>query len=240
MRDMLQVASSPRAKSETKVTVRPLRNGDHLTRQEFERRFDATPGLKKAELIGGIVFVSPPVSISEHGVPQADLITVLGLYRASTPGVIGAGEASVRVDDKNMPQPDLCLFIDPKLRGQAKIDADDYLVGAPDLVAEISATTASIDLHRKFDLYRQAGVREYIVWRTLDSEFDIFLRAGDDFVRVAIPPDGIYRSTVFPGLWIDCDALIAGNLAAALNTVQLGLESPEHTEFTQSLADRAK
>jgi hypothetical protein len=28
-----------------------LQPGEHLSREEFERRYDATPGLKKAELI---------------------------------------------------------------------------------------------------------------------------------------------------------------------------------------------
>ena len=43
------------------VSVPPLETGDRLSRAEFERRFDAMPGLKKAELIEGIVYIpSPP------------------------------------------------------------------------------------------------------------------------------------------------------------------------------------
>lgn len=42
--------------------IAPLEPGDHLTRDEFERRFDATPGLKKAELIEGQVKRLPLLS----------------------------------------------------------------------------------------------------------------------------------------------------------------------------------
>jgi hypothetical protein len=37
--------------------VPPLQNGDHLTFHEFERRYEAMPHVKKAELIQGVVFL---------------------------------------------------------------------------------------------------------------------------------------------------------------------------------------
>src|SRR2546421_12952432 len=36
-------------------------------------------------------------------------------------------------------------------RSQAKISEDDYLEGAPEFVAEVAASSASIDLHKKLD-----------------------------------------------------------------------------------------
>src|SRR5947209_7849232 len=121
----------------------PLVSGDHLTRAEFERRFDATPGLKKAELIEGVVYVAPPVSHDGHSHPHADLITVLGVYRAATSGVTGGDNGSIRLDLDNMPQPDAYLLIEPAFGGQARIDADGYVTGAPEFIAEIAATSAS-------------------------------------------------------------------------------------------------
>jgi hypothetical protein len=41
--------------------IPPLENGDHLTRDEFERRYEAMPELKKAELIEGEVHMPSPV-----------------------------------------------------------------------------------------------------------------------------------------------------------------------------------
>ena len=49
--------------------VPPLENGDRLTRDEFERRYEAMPHLKKAELIEGVVYVPSPVRYRHHGAP---------------------------------------------------------------------------------------------------------------------------------------------------------------------------
>ena len=57
-------------------------------------------------------------------------------------------------------------------RGQARIDEDGYVDGAPELVAEIAASSASIDLHAKRNAYRRNWVQEYLVWRTLDAQVD--------------------------------------------------------------------
>src|SRR5437763_6954003 len=82
----------------------PLENGDRLTREEFERRYDAMPDLKKAELIEGVVFMPSPVRIRRHSGPHADIGTWAGIYRAHTPGVGIGDNGSVRLDEDNMPQ----------------------------------------------------------------------------------------------------------------------------------------
>src|SRR5437773_5606378 len=89
------------------ATVPPLQNGDRLTRPEFERRYDAMPHLKKAELIEGVVYVPSPISTNHSG-PHFDVITWLGLYCAFTPGVKGFDNTSLRLDMDNEPQPDAC------------------------------------------------------------------------------------------------------------------------------------
>ena len=222
--------------------IPPLQNGDRLTRAEFERRFDATPNLKKAELIEGIVYMPPPVSFHYHGAPHADLLALLGTYRAATPGVRAGDNGSIRLDLDNMPQPDAFLIVSPDQGGQAAIDEDDYIVGAPEWIGEISATSASYDLHQKLNVYRRAGVREYLVWRTFDREIDYFvLREGryDRLPPQAAPARG-YRSEIFPGLWLDTEALLAGDLAAALRTLQAGIASPDHAAVAAALQSRHK
>jgi hypothetical protein len=98
--------------------VPPLQNGDTLTAEEFERRFDAMPGLKKAELIDGVVYMPPPVSDEDHGVPHFDLIAWLGMYRLATPGVAGGDNSTLRLDRRNRPQPDAYLRILPECGGR--------------------------------------------------------------------------------------------------------------------------
>jgi Uma2 family endonuclease len=216
--------------------IPPLQNGDQLTRQEFERRFDATPGLKKAELIEGRVYVSPPVSLEYHGEPHSNVICWLGNYRAATPGVRGGDNGSIRLDLDNMPQPDAFLLLDPAKGGQAHLDADGYVVGAPELVAEIAASTASYDLHAKLNVYRRSGVREYIVWRTYDRELDYFILNEGRYDRLAPGGDGICRSRAFPGLWLAPAALLNGELSEVLRVLQSGLTTLEHAAFVAQLA----
>src|SRR3954453_8208813 len=84
----------------------PLRNGDHLDRIEFERRYEAMPHVKKAELIEGVVYMPSPVSFDNHGEQHAHLMTWLGFYRAYTPGVRIGDNSTVRLDLDNEPQPD--------------------------------------------------------------------------------------------------------------------------------------
>ncbi len=146
-----------------RLSVRPpwLEFGDVLTRTEFERRYAAMPDLKKAELIEGIVHTASPVRADVHGIPHVDLATLLRVYATKHPGLIVADNATVRLDTLNEPQPDLLLM---KENGQAQLDADGYICGAPELVAEIAASPASYDLHQKKRTYQRAGVLEYIVW----------------------------------------------------------------------------
>ncbi len=214
--------------------IPPLQNGDRLTRDEFERRFDATPDLKNAELLEGVVYMAPPVSHTDHAAPHSDLTCCLIFYRALTPGVLGGDNASCRLDMKNMPQPDVYLFLSPVAGGQAKIE-DRYVVGAPELVAEVSATTASYDLHVKLDVYRRNGVREYIVWRVFDRAIDYFVLRDGRYEPLPLT-NGLYQSEIFPGLWLSPSALIAGDIAAAIRTIQEGCATPEHQAFAQRLA----
>jgi len=215
--------------------VPPLENGDTLTRDEFERRYEAMPHLKKAELIEGVVYVPSPVRHRYHGHQHTHVISWLGYYEAHTPGVEASDNVTVRLDLDNEPQPDALLFIDPACGGHALIDADGYIEGAPELVAEVASSSASYDLHAKLRVYRRNGVREYIVWRVLDQEVDWFVLRSGQYERLPLDAEGLYRSEVFPGLWLDPAALLRGDLATALAVVQHGLASPEHAAFATRL-----
>jgi len=212
--------------------IPPLQNGDCLTREEFERRFDATPNLKKAELIEGVVYLPPPVSV-EHGQPHFDLITFLGIYAANTPGVRGAGDCSVRMGPKNMPQPDVFLII-PR-GGKTRISKDKYVEGPPELIAEVAASSASYDLHVKMDLYQRQGVQEYIVWRVFEQEIDWFVLSKNKFKLLFPDSGGIFRSQIFPGLWLDAPALLRGDFATVMKVLKRGLRTKQHRDFVRKL-----
>ena len=211
--------------------VPPLQQGDRLTRAEFERRYEAMPDLKKAELIEGTVFMPSPVSIEKHSSPHAILVGWLVQYWAATPGVLVSVEGSVRLDPENMPQPDAFLMILPEHGGHARIDPDDYLEGAPELAVEVAASSVSYDLNEKRTVYCRCGVREYLVWRVPDGELDWFVLREGRFERLEPDAVGIYGSELFPGLWLDSGALLRGDLRAVFQALQAGLANSEHAEF---------
>lgn len=208
--------------------------GDRLTREEFERRYAAMPRLKKAELIDGVVYVPSPVRHVQHGRPHAQLMLWLGTYAAATPGVDVGDNGTVRLDLENEPQPDALLRL--ARGGTSRIDEDGYLDGPPELVAEVTASSASYDLHDKLRAYQRSGVREYVVWRTQDQALDwLVLRAGR-FAPLAPGEVGLLRSEAFPGLWLDPAALLALDAAGVLAALQGGLSSPEHAAFAARLS----
>jgi Uma2 family endonuclease len=214
-------------------TVPPLEGGDRLTRAEFERRYEAMPNLKKAELIEGVVYVPSPVRYTQHGHPDFTIAGWLGMYQAATPGTGGASNTTVRLDLDNEPQPDVLLRIERG--GLSRIGADGYLEGAPELAIEVTASSASYDLHDKLRAYRRNGIQEYIVWRVLDEELDWFVLREGRYDRLEADDAGIIRSEVFPGLWLAASALISGDLPAVLATIQAGLNAPEHAAFVERL-----
>lgn len=217
-------------------TIPPLTNGDKLTRYEFERRYNAIPKPKKAELIEGIVYIMPAaLRFRSHGQPHARILTWLGNYEVLTPGVALGVEPTVRLDLDNEPQPDAILIITPEAGGQTRLSEDDYIEGAPELVVEIAASSTAIDLHGKKQAYRRNGVKEYIVWQVLDQKLTWFSLEEGEYLELAPDQNGILRSRVFPGLWLAVNELLTGNMQSVLNVLQAGLQSVEHKAFIQKL-----
>lgn len=207
-----------------------LETGDRLTRTEFERRYSARPQLKKAELIEGVVYVPSPARYDGHGLAHAAMLGALHCYAAHTPGVGIADNATVRLDLDNEVQPDVLLRLESPAAAQSTVAADGYLEGAPELVAEVAASSTSYDLHDKLRAYRRNGVREYLVWRLHERRIDCYRLVDGDY-RPLPQEDGIIRSRVFPGLQLNVRALLQGDAAAALATAQAGVASRAHRAF---------
>jgi Uma2 family endonuclease len=211
-----------------------LENGDRLSRDEFERRYHMTPRHIKAELIDGVVYVASPVRVI-HCTPQSDLITWLGVYRASTPGTDVADNGTDRMDATNEPQPDAMLYVDVDRSTRLRLSADGYLEGVPEFIGEVSASSVSKDLGPKMQAYARNGVSEYLVWRVEDEAIDWFKLRDGNYVRMEPDESGIIRSRVFPGLWLDVAAMADRNLAHVLAVLNQGVQSVEHTAFVATL-----
>ncbi len=214
----------------------PLESGDHLRRAEFERRYEAMPWVKKAELIEGVVYIGSPVRNRSHGKPQGMIIGWLAMYIAATPGVELSDNATVRLDLDNEPQPDALLRIEPDVGGHSHVSEDDYIEGPPEFVIEIAASSASYDLHDKLHAYRRNMVQEYMVWRIYDQQIDWWELHEGEYQHLTPDENGIIHSRVFPSLCLNVPALLKGDLAGVLATQQSTLNNEEHAAFVVRLA----
>jgi len=208
-----------------------LEAGDRLTRDEFERRYSELPHVKKAELIEGIVYMPSPLRARSHGKPQGHVATWLGHYESETPGVESFDNSTVRLDLDNEPQPDLTLIMSPEKGGQTRFSDDDYIEGAPELVVEIVGSSRAYDLHQKKGAYRRNGVREYLAWITDEQRVIWWQLLKGEYQEIMPDAQGVLRSTVFPGLWLDSKALLRGDLKTVLTVLRRGIESAEHRTF---------
>ena len=197
------------------------------------------PHVEKAELIEGIVYMPSPVRYTQHGHPHILLAGWLAYYASKTPGLLIADNTTVRLDEDNEPQPDLFLALPPSAGGASRVDGDGYITGSPELVVEVAASTVSIDLHAKLNAYRRNGVAEYLVWLAEGGEPRWFTLTGGHYEpREAADAEGraVLRSGVFPGLWLDVEAMRAGDLAAMLAMVDRGVrDEPEYAELVERM-----
>jgi hypothetical protein len=222
-------------KTEKTETRPPFQAGDHLTRFEFERRYSAYPEIKKAELIEGVVYMPSPVRLPQHGSPHFNLIGWLNLYLMATPGLVGADNATVRLDWENEVQPDALVYIEPELGGQAFVGEDGYLEGAPEFIAEIAASTAAYDLHDKWRVYARSGVLEYLAVQVYEQKIDWFVLREGRYETLSPDDNGVHKSEIFPGLWLNGPAFWQRDMAKLKSTVEEGIQSPEHQVFVERL-----
>jgi Uma2 family endonuclease len=209
-----------------------LHNGDCMTQSEFHELYEQTAEGFRAELINGVVYVCEPLGLP-HGKSHIELSAIFAAYQGNTPGVEAGDNVSVILGKKDEVQPDLLMRILPEKHGRSgNTKKGEYVEGPPELIAEVAHTSRAIDLHLKKQRYARAGVLEYIVLCLRPSELRWFdLENGGE-----LQPDdeGIYRSNVFPGLWINRDALLKREYQAIMNTLNLGLASPQHAEFAKT------
>jgi Uma2 family endonuclease len=219
------------------IAIPFLENGDHLSRIEFERRYTATPRIKKAELIEGNVYMASPLHFESHAEPHALVMGWLTAYWFATPGVRLGDNATVRLDADNEPQPDALLRLPERVGGKSRVSPDDYIEGAPELIVEIAATSASYDLHQKRHVYRRSGVQEYLVWQVYEKRLDWWILTDGEYVPLSPDAQGLFRSPTFPGLVLDVAALLRGNGAKIVEQLQQAIQTPEHRAFVESLQE---
>jgi Uma2 family endonuclease len=217
------------------IPPKALVEGQHLDQPTFHALYEAAPPGTHAELIDGVVYMPSPVGV-DHGDTHDPVIVWLDYYAEQTPGVQVADSATTILGWKGEPQPDVSLRILPEYGGRTWV-AGGYIHGAPELVVEVSKTTRYVDLGPKHVDYERAGVLDYLVYAIDPIEVFWFGQEHGVLVQRAIDSDGLYRSTSFPGLWLDPQALMNGDRRRLREVVDLGCATPEHAAFVKKLAD---
>jgi Uma2 family endonuclease len=197
-----------------------LHNGDRLCASEFLAAYEGMSHLKKAELIQNTVYMASPVSALHHAEPDNLLQTLLGYYAQMTDGVVAATNVTVRLGPDDVIQPDAILRKLPEQGGATRLDEKGYLCGPPEFVAEIAASSASIDLHGKLEACRRAGVQEYFVWETQTPAIHFWQLVNNEVYEPVEAHHGILKSSLFPGLHFDVEALLLRDGKKALATLQ--------------------
>jgi Uma2 family endonuclease len=215
----------------------PLEAGDHLDQATFHARYEAMPPDFRAELIGGVVFVPSPLR-KEHGSHHALVMGWLTNYWIATPGTETLDNTTAILGDGSEPQPDAALIIEPERGGQTSVSEDGYAIGPPELIVEVASSSESIDLHRKHRDYEQAGVLEYVVVVLRQRVVRWFVLQDGTYRDMEADARGLFKSSVFPGLWLDAPALLRRDGRQVMATLQHGIETPEHTVFVQQLQAR--
>jgi Uma2 family endonuclease len=210
----------------------PLESGDCLDQKTFHARYEAMPEHVKAELIEGVVYMPSPLKL-QHGTVHGELIGWLSLYKAVTPGTQVADNATTILGPFSEPQPDASLFILPEYGGQTTVDDEGYLVGSPELLAEVSSSSQAYDVHAKRRDYDRADVQEYVIALLREQRVIWLVRRDGRLVDLAPGPDGVFRSEFFGGLWLDAAALLRCDTLRVHEVLRQGLSSPEHARFVE-------
>ena len=214
-----------------------LEAGDHLDQATFHARYAAMPPGFRAELLGGVVFVPSPLR-KEHGRHHALVMGWLTNYWIATPGTETMDNTTAILGDDSEPQPDAALIIEPESGGQTSVSEEGDATGPPELIVEVASSSESIDLHVKRRAYERAGVLEYVVVVLRQRVVRWFVLQDGTYREVEADAYGLFKSTVFPGLWLDAPALLRCDGRQVMATLQQGLETPEHAVFVQQLQAR--
>ncbi|MEM9703617.1 MAG: Uma2 family endonuclease [Planctomycetota bacterium] len=198
-----------------------LRNGMRMERREFHRRYELQPQGFRAELIKGVVYITDPMSKNRpHGRWTYLIQQWLGMYERRTPTVIGRADTTTALGEFSEPEPDAQL----RHRSEDEADEADVVTGPPGLVVEVADSTRRLDLGVKRHDYETEGVPEYLVVDLQRRQVRWFIRDDDQlFVDLAPDADGLYKSRVFPGLWLNAAALFAEDLTALEAAVEVGV-----------------
>jgi Uma2 family endonuclease len=202
-----------------------------MKQPEFHRLYVLCDEDTKFELVEGIVYMASPLS-KPHSDYDGRVGYALERYAEDTPGVEALHNATTILGAESEPQPDLGLRILPAFGGRSH-DEGKYVRGPVEWLGEIAYSSRDIDLSAKLRDYRATGILEYVVV-CVEEQVVRWLHFPTDR---ELRPDrqGIIKSRVFPGLWLDVPALFRLDSRAIRQAIEAGLNTKGHAAFVKRL-----
>jgi Uma2 family endonuclease len=159
------------------------------------------------EIIKGKIFKMSPAPSSKHQVISRNFSGILyqflknkkcQFFSAPFDVILPIKGKDFMQSDKVV-QPDIVVICNPDLI------KEQGCFGVPDWIIEIlSPNTAKKDLQNKFDLYEEAGVKEYWIVEPKNSTVEVFLLENNSYRRVgAYVLDDVVPCNTLEGLTID-------------------------------------
>jgi Uma2 family endonuclease len=150
----------------------------HWTYADY-KAWELKPG-ERYEIIDGEAYaMSAPNAF--HQAMLMELSKQIAVFLTGKPCKVYPAPYDVRLfyeedeSDDTVVQPDISVVCDKEKRGP------EGCRGAPDFVAEIlSPSNTAIEMQRKFEVYRDAGVREYWVLNSKDKSLTVYLFNGNN------------------------------------------------------------
>ncbi len=189
--------------------------------ETYLREYDG----QNVEYEDGRVIALSPVT-GTHDKITGFLYIFFSYYLATT------GEGEIRHDKFSMkmlidgkiraPEPDIMIVTSANLKHLT----ETYLDGAADLVIEVvSLESEARDRVDKYQMYEQAGVREYWILDPLYQE-TLFYHLGDDkkYHRQPTDDNGVYHSLVLPRIQLKPAILFQSPLPDPREAVRLANE----------------
>ena len=167
---------------------------------------------ERVELIKGRIFKMSPAPNLAHQKVSIQLSVIFGNHFDKHLCSIFSAPVDVALLDKSkstenqdihtIVQPDLIIVCD-----QEKLRDGKKVIGAPDLVVEIlSPGNSQKEMDAKFDLYQEAGVKEY--WVVFPTEKMIQIFALQDGKYIGLKPCVIpnpAKGLLFPDMEVDLE-----------------------------------
>ena len=185
-----------------------LEHDEHWTYADY-KAWELKPG-ERYEIINGEAY-----AMSAPNAAHQEMLIELGRQFANflvgKPCKVYPAPYDVRLfyeedeSDDTVVQPDLSVVCDENKRGK------EGCRGAPDLVAEIlSPSNTAFEMQRKFNVYREAGVREYWVLDNEEKTLTVYLFNGDTMISRTYGENDSAPVAVLDGLSIELRSVFAG------------------------------